>query len=231
MQERAKHVLAVLVLALSCWGAPCHASEQVSTPVLAQSTNPPSSCMRRLWRDLLPVVAANSGYIVVSDVQRIAQIKLREPVAVGPADVISSYEMKGPYALSPSMPGSLLYTGNANLSLRLELHSEPATSSFPYSWQRMQRRINGTKSSNFDLTCLDGGAQLSLKEAESDLEAIGLRRVGTLTQPKTVEVFDGGLKGRVDLYYETPVELAPEVVSIHVAGADIKRMPTEKKSL
>jgi hypothetical protein len=230
MRDYTKHALAAIVLALCHCVAPCYAGEQASAPSGAQPAEGSASCMTRVWKALLPIVVANNGYLDASDVERVAKIKLSEPVSVSPSDAISSYESNGRFSLSPNVPGSLALTGKASLSLRLEMHSEPKAGISLYSWQRLQRRINGTKSSNFDLTCLDGGTPLSLREAESDLEAIGLKRAGTLAQPTPVEVFYRDLRGRVDLYYSTPVETIPTVVSIHVAGAEIKKMPTDKKS-
>jgi hypothetical protein len=216
----ARHLRLIALLMVGCWVTPNQATRPIAQSS-SLSADASTSCMKRLWTALIPAIASNNGYLAASDIERIAGLKLSPPVSVTPTDTISSLQLDGPYTLSASIPGSAI-RGRAWLSLRLELHSGSAVHMFP-SWQRMQRRINGTKSSNFDLTCADGGRVLSLRDAEADLEAIGLKRVGMLSQPKPVEVFYQDMKGRVDLYYETPAETVPYVISIHVAGAEIKK--------
>lgn len=217
-----KHLWLLALSMAGCWVAACQATEPTATSVVS-TVDASTSCMKRLWVALIPAVASNSGYLGIADVERIAQVKLPDPVSITPTDTISALQLSGPYPLSANISGSLAFNGRADISLRLELHSEPATHLSLYSWQRMQGRIYDTRSSNFDLTCMDGGGVLALREAEADLEAIGLKRVGTLSRPKPVEVFYQDMKGRVDLYYETPVETVPYVSSIHVAGAEIKK--------
>jgi hypothetical protein len=229
MRNDTRFALAVSGVALLVSLTPCHAIGQ-SISVGERSGNASQMCMKGLWKALMPLVDTKNGYIVAGDLERIAKIKLTAPISVGPSDTISSLEWTAPYSFPSPVQGWPALTGNAEFSLRLELHDDPSPIPHPYSWQRMQRRINGTKSSNLDLTCIGGSDTLTLREAEADLEAIGLKRVGTLTEPQPVEVFYQDLKGRVDLYYSTPVETPPSVISIHVSGTEIKRRPAQSKS-
>ncbi|MGC1549106.1 MAG: hypothetical protein WA777_11310 [Rhodanobacter sp.] len=171
--------------------------------------------MYRLWKGLLPVMAMNSSYIAFDDVERIARIKLHQPVAFGPQDTVSSYEVNGTYPLAPKVQGDLVMDGQADLSMRLELHEEPQPERPPLTWQRFQGRTGGVGSSVLDLSCTSGGWALSLREAESDLVSMGFKHAGAVAN---FEVFRNQLMGLVYLYYETPVETVPEVTSIHVVG-------------
>jgi hypothetical protein len=228
MRNDTRFALALSGFALCFSLAPCQAMGQ-NASVGEGSENASQMCMRTLWKALIPLVDAKNGYIVAGDLERIAKIKLPPAISIGPNDAISSLEWKAPYSISSALPGGPAFTGSADLSLRLEVHNDPSPIPHPYSWQRMQRRINGTKSSNLDLTCIGGFDTLTLREAEADLEAIGLKRVGALSQPQPVEVFYQDLKGRVDLYYDTPVNTVPAVISIHISGAEIKRRPAQSK--
>jgi hypothetical protein len=201
-----------------------------SAPVGERPENASQMCMRGLWKALMPLVEDHSGYISAEDLERIAKIKLPAPVSVSSTDTISSLEWKAPYSLPSAVPGRPAMTGDAQLSMRLELHHEPDPVPHLYSWQRMQRRINGNRSSNLDLTCIGGADGLTLREAEADLEAMGLKRIGTLSAPQPVEVFYQGMKGRVDLYYDTPVATVPTVISMHISGTDMTRTSAQSNS-
>ncbi|ULU24079.1 hypothetical protein [Dyella terrae] len=221
--------LIVSVVALLVFLTPRHAIGQ-SASVGEKPENTSQMCMRGLWKALMPLVDAHNGYIVAGDLERIAKIKLPAPVSISSTDTISSLEWKAPYSVPSAVPGWPAMTGGAQLSMRLELHHDPSPTPHPYSWQRMQRRINGTRSSNLDLTCIGGADTLTLREAEADLEAIGLKRIGTLSEPQPVEVFYQGMKGRVDLYYDTPVATVPAVISVHVSGTDMTRTSAQSNS-
>lgn len=220
MRIDTKFVLAISGAALLASLTPCNAIGQ-DKHASGRSENVSQMCMKGLWKALVPLIDTKHGYIAGADLERIAKIKLPAPIAVSPGDTISSLEWKAPYSLPSTVPGWPASSGNAELSLRLELHDETSPISRPHSWQRMQRRINGTQFSNLDLTCIGGFDTLTLREAEADLEAMGFERVGTLSKPQPVEVFYQDRKGRVDLYYDSPVETVPTVISVHVSGMSI----------
>lgn len=219
MRKHAKYPLAGFALAASCLLAPCWAAERPpSLTAKVQPLGESASCMQRLWGRLLPLIATNSGYIDTDDIERVADVKLGEPIAIGAHDSISDYEATGPYSLAPSVPGSRVLTGRATLSVRLERHRESKPDRPSLTWQRMQGRVGGTDSSVLDLSCSDGGTELSLQRAEVDLESLGFKRVGALARPIHVEVYSRDWLERVDLYYEIPVETTPDVTSIHIVG-------------
>ncbi|WP_199098892.1 hypothetical protein [Dyella sp. ASV21] len=226
MRNDSRFGLIVFAVAVLASLTPRYAIGQ-SAPI---GEGPENMCMRGLWKALLPLVETHGGYIVAGDLERIAKIKLPAPVSVSSTDTISSLEWMAPYSIPSAVPGRPAWTGEAKLSTRLELHHESSPAPLLYTWQRMQRRINGSRSSNLDLACIGGADGLNLSEAEADLEAMGLKRIGSLSAPQPVEVFYQGMHGRVDLYYATPVATVPYVVSVHISGTDMTRTSAQPNS-
>ena len=176
--------------------------------------------MYRIWKSLLPMMVAKNNYLSFDDVEQLAEIKLGQPVVLGPNDRMSNYELNGEYALAANVHGDPVMNGKASLSLRIELSQEPQPNNPTLTWRRYQGRVGGRGSSVLDLSCISEGWPLSLKEAESDLGSIGFKPYGTL---RNIEVFRNNFMEIVYVYYETPVEVTPDVTSIHIVGFDGKK--------
>lgn len=165
----------------------------------------PKSCMRDLWRGLLPFVAKDS-YIIASDIERLAGIKMQKVVDVAPGDTMATYEDNGP----------------TPLSVRVEVLNTPLSytiSHMKYTWQVLQGRSMAWHGSTsvVDFACIDSSGGLQLAKVEADLSSLGFHKIGS-TAEVHAEYFLGRA-GSVVIYFDVPVESVSTVSSLHIVGS------------
>ena len=181
--------------------------------------SPSDSCMTKLWKGLLPLVAKDHSYISMADVERVAGVRMQHVVQVAPMDSIGSYEMHRPVLLHSYDPWAL--------SFRDEIQDQPSpakSNSFDSSWQVAQGLATGGRGSTsvLDIACSGMGA-LTLAKVEADLQMAGFKVVAKSTMPlqQHVEIFANQWGDQIHVYYEMPVEVAPGVTSLHIVGRNV----------
>ncbi len=216
MQWISKHRWCWIFLATSLVAPYAYAQTTSATPIGSFTSSPPDSCMTKLWNGFFPFIAKNHSYISMADVERVAGIKVQHVVEVAPMDSIGSYEMHGPVLLNSFDPWEL--------SIRDEIQDETIPvkpHGFNFSWQVTQGRatLGRGSTSVLDIACM-GMGELTLVKVEADLQSAGFKLVARSTRPlqQYLEIFANQWGEQTYVYYEQPVEVAPDVISLHVVG-------------
>ncbi|GLQ91519.1 hypothetical protein GCM10007901_04690 [Dyella acidisoli] len=162
-------------------------------------------------------MAKNNSYISIEDMEQVTGVKIQHVVKVGPIDTIGIYEQLA----TPLASGSY----STFLSLRVEIHEDnlPPIETFS-TWRALQWQPGST--STVDLSC---NSTLSVKQAEGDLRALGLRSAGVLSKGiERAEVFVNDWNEQVYLYYTIPTIVNPLVSSIRIIGQKAPKKPPIK---